>query len=400
MGRHASSLLLLMLVVACGPSPVSTPGLTSSSGTRTQSSNPGLSPSPVPSAPLAVMINLSANTQTVSLVDRDGTVVAGTTTAAPDLEPVPFSGTPTAFLQGGPPGIGGVCCGVTLPEVSTTMRRAYFLAGRNQLRYLGVDGSTGVALVLPNVRGQSQAVFAVSPDDSRIAMSVFDWSTSPLKVTISVEDLDGKRRVDIFSSTSVYEWPVAWHSGDLVVAVGSVYGGAPNPYAAVSYHVADPNTGTRLATLGSTGCPAIGPIVQAGTLCNRVCTGGDVHNVAPGAQVCLDAVDWSGTQRTLLRYKDSNTIGTWAALSPNGTMAVVDDAGPPIGESLVRANAEPVAIVQVDTPVAWWLDDDTVALFGTHVAGSNGSFYRLSTAKLIPFDDSLGFVEGAVPGVS
>jgi hypothetical protein len=131
-----------------------------------------------------------------------------------------------------------------------------------------------------------------------------------------------------------------------------------------------------------------------------VCTGGDVHNVPPGAQVCLDAVDWSGTQRTLYRYKGSNTIGTWAALSPNGTAAVVDDAGPPIGESLVRANAEPQAIRQVDTPVAWWLDDDTVALFGTHVTGTNGSFYRLSTAKLIPFDDSLGFVEGAVPGVS
>lgn len=345
------------------------------------------------------MVNLSSNMQTVSLVDRDGKVVAAATSAVPDLEPVPFPGTPTALLPGGPPGIGAACCGVILPEISTTKRRAYFLSGQNQLRYLGVDGSTGLALVLPNVRGRTQAVFAVSPDDARIAMSVFDWSSQPLRVTISVENLDGSNRVDIFTSTSVYEWPVAWHLGGLVVAVGSIYGGAPNPYAAVSYHIADPNTGNRLATLASTACQAIGPIVQAGTLCNGVCTGGDVHNVPPGAQVCLDAVDWSGKQLTLYRYKDSNTIGTWAALSPDG-IAVVVDLGLPVGESLVRANAQSVTIAPVDTPVAWWLDDDTVTVYGTHVTGTNGAYYRVSTGKLIPFDDSLGDVEGVVPGVS
>jgi hypothetical protein len=345
------------------------------------------------------MVSIASNVQTVSLVDRDGKVVAAATSPALDVEPVPFPGTSSALLTGGPVGIGGVCCGVLLPEVSTTKRRAYFLSGQNQLRYLDVDGNSGLALTLPNLRGRTQAVFAVSPDDSRIAMSVFDWSSQPLKVTITVENLDGTNRIDIFTSMSVYEWPVAWHSGALVVAVGSIYGGAPNPYAAVSYHVADPNTGNRLATLGSTACQAIGPIVQAGTLCNRVCTGGDVHNVPPGAQVCLDTVDWSGTQRTLYRYTSSSTIGTWAALSPNGSAAVVDDAGPRLGEALVRANGQPVTIAPVDTPVAWWLDDDTVTVYGTHVTGTNGAYYRVSTGKLIPFDDSLGFVEGVVPGV-
>jgi len=110
--------------------------------------------------------------QTVSLVDRDGKAVAAATSPAPDLEPVPFPGSATALLTGGPPGIGGICCGVSLPEVSTTSRRAYFLCGQNQLRYIGVDGSAGLAMVLPNVRGRTQAVFAVSPDDSRVAMSV------------------------------------------------------------------------------------------------------------------------------------------------------------------------------------------------------------------------------------
>lgn len=346
------------------------------------------------------MVNIASPTQTISLVDHDGKVVAAATSAAADVEPVPFPGSVTALLTGGPPNIGGACCAAILPEVSTTNRRAYYLSGQDQLRYLGVDGSSGVALRLPNVRGRTEAVFAVSPDDSLIAMSVFDWSTRPLKETIVVENIDGTHASDIFTSSSVYEWPVAWHSGALVIAVGSVFGGGPNPYAAVSYHVADPKTGNRLATMGSTSCQAIGPLVQSGTLCNRVCTGGDVHNPPPGAQGCVDAVDFSGKQRALLHYTSSNTLGTWAALSPDGTAAVVDDSGPVFGESLVRPGVPPVVIAPVDTPVTWWIDDDAVAVYGTHLTGTNGALYRVRLRKLIPLDDSLGLIEGVVPGVS
>lgn len=332
----------------------------------------------------------------ISLVESDGKVVASTTSPASDLEPVPFPGTPFAQLPTRPYGIGGVCCGVILPQFSTSLRRAYFVSGPNELRFLAVDGTTGGAATLPNVKGRTQAVFAVSPDDTRIALSVFDWSARPMKVTLTVEDLGGSNRVDIFSSTSLHEWPVAWHAGLLVVAVGSVLGGGPNPYAAVSYHLVDSTNGLRRAALGSEACPVIGPLVDDGALCNSVCTGGDVHNVPPGAQVCVNMIDWSGKQRVVLRYTDPNAIGTWAALSPDGQALVAREGG----ESVVRTDGSQLKLPFPDTPVVWWLDADSVTLYGTHVSAANGAIYRLSTRQLTPVADNLGWVQGVLPGLS
>lgn len=319
--------------------------------------------------------------QTVYLVDAHGKVVASTTAPVADLEPVPF------------PGMVGKI-GAALPTVSTTRDRVYFVSGLSELRYLGVDGSSGVAANLPNVKGRSQAVFAVSPDDRQIALAVFDWSRRPMTVTISVDDLSGGHRVEIFSSTSVYEWPVAWHAGLLVVAVGTIFGGGPNPYAAVSYHVADPTDGQRRAALGSEACPVVGPLVDAGAACNAVCGGGDVHNPPPGAQVCVEAVDWTGRQREVYRYQNPSTIGTWAALSPDGTQMLLP------GEYLVRSDGSQAKLPVVDTPLVWWLDEDTVWLDGTHLTATNAVFYRLSTRQVVPLDDNLGLIEGTVPGVS
>jgi hypothetical protein len=221
-----------------------------------------------------------------------------------------------------------------------------------------------------------------------------------MKMTLLVEDLDGANRVEIFSSTSVYEWPVAWHAELLVVAVGSILGGPPNPYAAVLYHLADSTTGLRKSELGSTACQVIGPIVEAGTACNNVCTGGDVHNVPTGAQVCVNAVDWSGNQRTIYRYKNSSGIGTWAPLSPDGQAVVIRESGPPFAEFVVRADGSQVKLPSSDAPVVWWLDADTVTLYGTHLGGTNAALFRLSTSLLIPVTDDLGFVEGVLPGPS
>jgi hypothetical protein len=345
------------------------------------------------------MVASSQSQQTISLVDRAGHVVATTTSPIPDLEPVPFPGTATAQVTGGPYGVGGICCTVGLPEVSTTVRRVYYVSGQDQLLYLGVDGSTGRAAQLPNVKGRSQAVFAVNPDNTRVAMAVFDWSQQPMKVTIYVENLGGGNRVDIFSSTSVYEWPVAWHSGSLIVAVCCVLGGAPNPYGAVNYHVANASNGLRQAQLGSSDCPVIGPLVQAGTLCNNVCTGGNVHNVPPGAQVCVNAVDWAGKQQVLYRYQDPNGIGTWAALAPGGGAVALQENGPPRGHYVVRSDGSRVNLPLTDFPVVWWMDDDTVWLYGLSAQGINAALYRISSSQLIPLADSLGFVEGVVPGL-
>lgn len=396
---------LLAAIAACGPSSSTSPG--SSSAARTngpEAASSGRSTTPAAAAePLVVMVATpTSGQQTVSLVDANSNVVASDTSPAPDLEPVPFPGTAVATARAisGSYAMGGVCCDVELPEVSTSNRRAYFLSGTNGLRYLDVDGASGLAATLPNVKGRSQAVFAVSPDDRRIAMAVFDWSQRPMTTTISVEDLAGGNRVQIFSSNSVYEWPVVWHAGLLVVAVGSVLGGPPNPYAAISYHVADSRSGVRRASLGSTVCQVIGPLVDSGTACNQVCNGGDVHNIPAGGQACIDAADWTGKQRVIYQYQNSSGIGTWAPLSPDGQSIVIRESGPPVGEYVIRPDGSKVKLPFPDAPSVWWVDSDTVALYGAHVTATNAIFYRLSTAQVIPVDDGLGWIEGVVPGIN
>ena len=209
---------------------------------------------------------------------------------------------------------------VFLPTVSLSDTRVYFPDGDSQLRALAPAGGSSIVHQLPNVRGKTRAVFAVSPDGNRIAISLFDWSVTPMSLRIYVEDLmGGGNHVEIFRSTSVYEWPVAWHKGDLVLAVNPV-GNASNPYGAGAYHVAKASDGTRLAVMGGSDCLVVGPLSPSGTACASDCD---------ATTTCIEAVDWSGA-RSLI-YRRPNAMGSgasWSALSPDGTAVTTGTEGP------------------------------------------------------------------------
>jgi hypothetical protein len=128
------------------------------------------------------------------------------------------------------------------------------------------------------VGASQQAGFAVSPDDKRIAVSIFDYSStngsqSPTfnGMRLYVEDVQGGgNHIEIFSSTTVAEYPIGWFKGLLVLAVSSPVccDRTPlNPYAATSYHVVRPDTGDRIASLCDKTNGPEGPVVPAGVIC-------------------------------------------------------------------------------------------------------------------------------------
>jgi hypothetical protein len=263
-----------------------------------------------------------------------------------------------------------------LPFMNDSADRAYYLDGDSIVKYVSFDGIQGghSAATIPG-GNTSHATFAVSPDDKRIAVSVLDYSTQPVRMRMYVEDLtDGANHVDIFDSSSVYEWPVGWHAGHLVVAVGAAYirNDAPNPYEAISgYHIVDPNTGRRLATMGSLSCRVTGPLTAAGTAC--VDTAG-VH-----------AVDWSGAIST---FGGGQSL-TYGALSPDGTRIAACCAAAGQSITLVMRNGA-VQSTRATGGFAVWIDAN-VLLSGNSAVGGPYATLNVSTAAVTPWNILMNF---------
>jgi hypothetical protein len=183
---------------------------------------------------------------------------------------VDTAGNTVAQVQGHDPAVYSLAIPRPAPPlVSVSNSRLYYVDG-GSIKYIGRDGA-GTAMPYPG-GAQSVAGFAVSPDDKRVAVGLLTFPGPGLvdaSLDLYVQDLGGGNRRDIFTSTTVREWPVAWNNGHLILAVGpAVYSGTPagNPYSAMAgYHVADASTGNRLVTMRDD-C-LVGPIVAGGTAC-------------------------------------------------------------------------------------------------------------------------------------
>jgi hypothetical protein len=296
---------------------------------------------------------------TITLVGADGRTVTSAKAAYGDRKPVPFPGSaaagkpsgmidpsyhPIAYRQPSLP-TAGICCDTELPTISISNTRVYFPDGPTTVRYLGRDGSTGVATSLPNPTAKTRAVFSVSPDDQRIAISVFDWSdVGPMFSILTVQDLNGGGHpVEVERSFPLYSWPVGWHGRNLALARIPVFGGAPNPNAATAYSLVDPTTREELAYLGGMTCPVVGPLSGAGTAC-----------VAARCH-CIMAVDWSGTENPTYTYADPSEFN-WAALSPDGHAVIFsENYGPKSGLGIWRDGSVSFTPTY-GAQQMWWLD--------------------------------------------
>jgi hypothetical protein len=291
---------------------------------------------------MVVMSPVDQGHYTITLVGLDGRSVAHATAADGDQKAVPFPGSAAAGSLSSMAGRGpqfiayhdglpslpnaGVCCDAFLPTVSISDTRVYFPDGPTAVRYLGRDGSTGLATSLPNPTPKTRAVFSISPDDRRIAIGVFDWSgVGPMISIVSAQDLNGGgHSIEVERSLILYGWPVGWHGSNLVLARIPAFGGAPNPNAATAYSLVNPLTGESLADLGGMTCPVVGPLSRAGTAC-----------VAARCH-CIIAADWSGNQNPTYTYAESNEMN-WAALSPSGHAVLFSEIyGPKTGIAIWR----------------------------------------------------------------
>ncbi len=266
--------LVSLLLAACGTAPAG--GTTAGPGTSVsapRTTTPSIAPSVIPTAnsqgPFAVAFGSGLGGQFLTVVGTDGRLYGQVS---------PRNRTGDWGFQ---------------PSVSTSNSAVYYLDGDSALMRLRPGGSPEHVRDLPGTPSV-HAAFAVSPDDSRIAIALLTYGPTPagpgvakanyIGMTLYVEDLDGSHHVDLFSSPTIAEWPVGWHGSDLVIAVSLAQipglGLDPHPYYAFAgIHVADASTGTRKASLCN-GSAVLGLATAAGVLC-----------AAPDGTV---ESDWSG----------------------------------------------------------------------------------------------------------
>lgn len=359
--------LALVLTGACslpGTGAAKSPSPAASSTRQSSpSANPSGSPSPVPvTSAFGVLVSpLSSSSYTVSLVGVDGRVIASAQASTP-----------------GRVSCANAAAAVVPTPVSTSNTRVYFMDALGVVRFLAPNGDQGQATTLP-IGPARRSMFAVSPDDQRIAVIVDDFTSSGATTRLYVEDLNGGgNRVDAFSESGAYTlWPTGWHgTNNLVVAKVPACTQAGGPFSAgpQEFHVVDPRTAVRRFTVGGPTCVIAGPPSPAGAVC---------EDTAAFAQA--NVVSWTGTTSRSLTIAGA----ILAYLSPNGSqVALVGSASTVISEA-----SQKFAGMQV----CGWIDDTHVFSGGdTQLQPRVGDVTSGSVVPIAAQGDCAGRIPGGL----
>ena len=367
--------LLAVVAVSCASSSVAGTEASPSRIAQSPVSPPVATESPAQSgSPLAVMVHRAGlgEPYIVQLVGSGG---AG----GPAVHPL--SRTDKTFYTSTPCPAGAICADAqtaayAMPETSVSSTHVYFLDGETQVRALAPDGSV---TDIKNIQApaNSQVMFAVSPDDSRIAVAIITLATTehpPQSFTeqMYVEDLrTTTNRVVLYTSTTQPEWPLAWRLRALVVALGGpdMWGSGGNPYGATGYEVLDPSTGAVQATLDC----AFGHVVHAGS----VCLDGGCPDTSRCQPTTAALQRWDGRKVPLPLPVEATYVFTafdYTQLSPDpsGSLlaadVVIDPKTSGDTKTVVVRDGKVVFTTLVGAPQGW--------LDGTHLIVSNtGSVY-------------------------
>lgn len=356
--------LVALLLAACGQAPSapaqSRPGA-STSAARTASPTATSTPRSVSQGTFAVFVSSPAHGQVLTIVGPDGGIYG-------KVSPRPRTG--DYGFQ---------------PSVSTSNTAVYYLDGDSALMRLRPGGSAEHVRDLPG-SSSVHAAFAVSPDDQRIAVSLLAYGPTPSGPGVAsanyngmklyVEDLDGSHHVDLLDSATVAEWPVGWHDGDVVIAVGStqVMGLALNPYPYFAFggiHVADAASGARKATLCG-GSQVLGLAAPAGVLC-------------AGATGTVES-DWLG------KATPTGLQCNWAGLQPGGAEVACTQFAAAGTPNLLWSGGSSRPL---PAPPIGWVGPDHLLLSSSQ---PGAQLYDVGSGTTQPIEMVADWTVGAIPG--
>jgi hypothetical protein len=249
---------------------------------------------------------------------------------------------------------------------------------RGAVRSLSTDGvvSPGSIINLP-IGASRRSVFAVSPDDSRIAVAVIDFTTGGATTNLFIDQLKlGGSQAKIFTEAGTStRWPIGWHGSDLVIARVPVCAKGFGPFCCgpQELQVIDADTAQQHFMLGGPTCLIAGPPSAAGAICE--------------SDARASVLDWSGASTREFSIQGQSP----AYLSPNGNQAAIDQANP---VNFLDTIVEGSHTIFSDFQTCGWIDSTRV--LGTDRQGLPrvGDFVTGTTVSV----SAKGFCAGRIPG--
>lgn len=361
------ALAFVLLLTACGTGTVTSTSRGGAGGpSPVASSSPATRPPPAAVAAAIAVVNpsVSGATFTVSLVAADGRVLG--TAQGSGNSAFQCADQPSAAI--GP------------PVVSTSNRRAYYLAG-DVIKWIDATGGAGSAAKVP-IGARIAVAFSVAPDDSRLAVNVLDYSRYPLSQRLYVANLDGSGARDIYAVTddandrpTAAVWPIGWRGGNLVLAYKAItctQGGGPGLALPNSYHVVRATDAVRVMSIGSDFETTVLDVGPAGAL----------YFAPINSEVGFER--WDGTFGA-----SRPATAPAAALSPDGVHEAVAMSD---GIHVFGPNSPADAIGNAADFL--WIDNDALFLGGT--AQEQPRIWRLGGSP-IPVS-AAGAAQGRIPG--
>lgn len=374
-------------LAACGGpgTPNATPSASISASNVPSSS---ASPSGAAAPPLGIVLGnwTSGSTYSVALVDTGGHKVASTTAQVA-----------SEYVGSATPGETA-----TLP-VSSSASRLYYLDGDSTVKYLAPNGQTGAAATVPGSRTERVA-FAVSPDDSQIAVAVMSWpNQNTFTEQLYADDLTGGHRANLATVSASFsrdtnggtwstdmEWPIGWHAGKIVVGLS-----LPRQQFPPSAVPPDAQGGYKLIDASN------------GSTAGAVCAGGDgVSLPQPAGVLCLPG----GIPNGHLQVRDwtdgvSRDLGAAlclspSAVSPHGVVAVPETAtsgGACHDTGRVEVVQGTSRTLSVSGSAVGWIDDGAL-VFTTGGSPPSASLSVVTTSSGQTAAVGPGTFVGALPG--
>ena len=366
------AVVLVGLLCACAAPPHEFP-----TDATVSSASPAASPVPVGrspgsyTGPYAVLVAQPVDPRRymVAIVSSDGRIVASATGDRPSAR-----------------------YGRELPKVSTSRTAVYYLDGDAEVKMLRPDGTVGNTIAVPG-NFDDRIVFAVDPEDRRVAVTVAHFGPPPpacptnceptVGFRLYVEDLRGPAHVDVawpavLSGYGALAYPVGWRNGILVTAMSAGVNRTQsweNPYAAYEFPLIDVASGRVVGRFGynrsAPSCETNGPLVSAGAACYGLGWGVSIES-------------WEGSRRTLTG--NAEAYQPPAALAPGGSAVAIGTSASSkivLLDGTSPASSTPPRLTGVSgTPIGWI--DDRYLVFAR--APGSVAVLDASTLALTPVD--------------